>query len=106
MYLPRKSLFSLTLLGALFGTPALASVHAAGAPGGFGHPPVIQVATLPQRVRLRRRVRRARLRLIVLRAGRGVGGAAAMIRAGRTGIQPRLPPHDCYARGPPRSSGA
>jgi hypothetical protein len=105
MYIPRKSLFTVMLVGALFGSPALASVQAPGEHGGADHPPVIQLATIPQRPRLRRRVRGAKLRLIARRIGARVRSAAARIRAGRESVQPRLPPHDSYARGPPRSSG-
>lgn len=101
MYPPRKSLLPLTVVLALFGTPALASVQAPGAPGGVGHLPVIQLATLPRRLRLRRRVRGAKARAVAWRLGRRVRGAAARIRARCESIQPRLPPHDSYARGPP-----
>ena len=105
MDLPRKSLSSLMLVGALFGTPALASIQASETPGAVGHPPVLQLATLPQRLRVRRRIRGATLRAIAWRIGCRVRGAAARIRAGRENVQPRLPPHDSYARGPPRSPG-
>ncbi len=104
MYFPRKSLFSLMVVGALFGSPALASVPASGAAGAMGHPPVVQLATLPQRPRPRRRVRGAKVRLIVWRAVRRMQAAAATFRAGRESVQPRLAPRDSYARGPPRSS--
>ncbi len=63
MYLSRKSLFLVTLAGALLGTSALASVRAPAA-AGTGHPPLRQVATLPSRVRVRRRVRGAKRRVI------------------------------------------
>jgi hypothetical protein len=105
MHLPRKSLFSLTLLVALFGMPSLASVHAPGAPGGLGHPPLIQLATLPRRARLRRRVRGSKVRAVLWRARLRLRGAAGNLRAAGESVQPRLPPHDSYARGPPRPPG-
>jgi hypothetical protein len=104
MHLPRKSSFTVMLVAALFGAPALASVQAPGAYGDGDHPPVIHLATLPSRTPLRRRVRGAKARLIGWRAGRWVRGAAARIRAGRETVQPRLPPHESFARGPPRPS--
>ncbi|MCW3065783.1 MAG: hypothetical protein JWN32_2955 [Solirubrobacterales bacterium] len=105
MYLSRKSLFSVTLAVALFGTPAAAAVHAPGVPGVVSQPPVVQFATLPRRVRPRRRVRRAKVRVIAWWARPRMRGAAERVRSGRASVQPRLPPHESFARGPPRPSG-
>jgi hypothetical protein len=104
MNLPRKSLFSVMLVGALFGTPALASAPGAAGPGGSGHPPAIHLATLPQSEWRRRRIRGAKVRAIVRRFGRRAGGSVTAVRGRRERLHPRLPPHDSYARGPPRSS--
>ena len=101
MHLPRRSWFTLMLVGALLGTPALASGRAPGAHSRVDHPLPIQLATLPSRRRLRR-TRRAKVRAIVWRTGRRMR-AAGMIRARRETVPRRLPPQDSYARGPPRS---
>jgi hypothetical protein len=101
MYLSRKSLLSMMLVAVSFGTPALASAQAPGAHGAVGHQAVIQLATLPRRTRLRRRVRRAKRRLIAWRTGGRVRGATETIRARRESLKPRLAPHDSYPRGPP-----
>lgn len=102
MYLPRKRLFPLILVGALLGTPALGAAHTAAAHTLADRPPAIQLATLTARKRSRRS-RRARVRTIVSRITRRVRGSGA-IRASRESVQPRLAPHDSYARGPPGSS--
>jgi hypothetical protein len=104
MDLPRKSMFSLALVLALFGTPALASAQAPGAPGAVGHPPIVQLATLPRRVGLRRRVRGMKLRMITWRLGRRLRQPGVGTSAGSESIRPRLLPRDNYARGPPGSS--
>jgi len=101
----RKSVFSTMLVVALLGTPAVGSARAPVAHGGMGHPPLIQLATLPLRERPRRRVRSAKVRAIARRTGRRVRGAVARIRARHDSVRPRLSPHDWYARGPPQSSG-
>ena len=80
MHFPRKSLIPVMLALGLFGTPALASAHAPGAPGSLGHPPVTQHAALPQRKRRRRRIRRARARFIAW-INRRVRGDPGTIRA-------------------------
>lgn len=87
------------LVGALLGTPALGSGQAPGAHSRVDHPLAIQLATLPPRKRLRR-VRRAKVRAIVRWTGRRVP-VAGTIRARRETVQPRLPPQDSNARGPP-----
>ena len=104
MNLPRKTVFVVTLAGAVLGTPALL-VRAPVAPGGAGHAPLRQVASLPARVRVRRRVRGAKRRAIPWRNGLSVAGIARRIRASSESARSRLAPHDSYARGPPRSSG-
>jgi hypothetical protein len=105
MYLVRKSLFSAALVGALLGIPALATVQAPGAPGGAGHPPLLRLATLEQRVRVRRRVRGAKTRVIALWDRLRSRDTARTILARGELVQPRLPHHESYARGPPRASG-
>jgi hypothetical protein len=102
---PRKSLFSVMLVAALLGTPALASAGASSTHGGVDHPPAMQLATLPLRTRTRRRARGAIERTIAWLSRRGARRAAPRIRAGRERVHPRLAPHDWNARGPPRSSG-
>jgi len=102
MYFPRKRLFPLILVGALLGTPALASARTAGAHTLADRPAAIQLATLTARKRSRRS-RGARVRTIVWRITRRVRGSGA-VRAGRVAVQPRVAPHDSYARGPPESS--
>jgi hypothetical protein len=102
MYLPRKRLFHLILVGALLGTPALAAARTAGAHTLADRPPAIQLATLTARKRSRRR-RRARVRTIVWRIARRVGDSGTS-RADSGIVQPRLAPHDSYPRGPPRLS--
>jgi hypothetical protein len=101
----RKSVFSTMLVVVLLGTPLLGSAQAPVAHGGMGHPPLIQLAILALRERPRRRVGSAKVRAIARRTGRRVRGAVARIRARHDSVRPRLPPHDSYARGPPRSSG-
>ena len=103
MYLARKSLFSVTLVGALFGTPAHPPVQAPATPGGAGHPPLMQLATLPARVRVRRRIRGAKARVIALWDRLRLRDTAGTIRARGELVQPRLLPHESYARGPPRA---
>jgi hypothetical protein len=102
MYLPRKRLFPLILVGALLGTPALAAAHTAGAHTLADRPPAIQPATLTARKRSRRS-RRARVRTIVWRITRRARDSGTS-RADSETVQPRLAPHDSYARGPPGST--
>ena|SRR5438270_1830115 len=104
MDLPRKSMLSVALVVALFGTPALASAQAPGAPGGVGHAPIVELATLPRWVGLRRRVRSMKLRMIAWRLGRRLRQPGVGTSAGSESIPPRLLPRDKYARGPPGSS--
>jgi hypothetical protein len=101
----RKSLFSTMLVVALFGTTIRGSAQARVAHGSMGHPPVIQLATLPRRERLRRTIRGAGLRALAWRTGRLVRRAGMAIRARHDRVRPRLAPHDSYARGPPQSAG-
>jgi hypothetical protein len=104
MDLPRKCMLSVALVVALFGTPALASAQAPGAPGGVGHPPIVQLGTLPRLVGLRRRVRGMKLRMIAWRLGRRMRQLGVGTNTGSESIRPRLLPRDKYARGPPGSS--
>src|SRR5580704_1118260 len=105
MYLSRKSLLPLplALVVGLFGTSTLTPVHVPGAPGGIAHPPVVQLATAERRMRRRRRIRGAKVRVVLRRALGGVRGAATRIRAAGERLRTRRPPHDSLARGPPRS---
>ena len=104
MYRPRKSFLPAILVAALFGgTPALASAQASGS---VGHTLPVQVATLPARRRRRQRVRRAKVLEIVLWAARRMRGARESVRARHQRAQPRLPPHDSFARGPPRATNS
>jgi hypothetical protein len=91
------------LVAALLGTPALASAQAP-AHGVLDHAAVIELGALPQSSRPRRRpARGAKARVFALAIGRRLRDAAARIRAGREGTHRRLPPHDLYPRGPPRT---
>ena len=100
----RKTLFTLTLAVAVFGTPVLAPAHASGAAGGPSHPLLIQAATVPGRIGLRRRRRGAKARVTAWRFCRQVWHRRPT-RGGRIDTpQPRLPPQDSLARGPPRSA--
>lgn len=105
MYLSRKSLVPLALAVGLFGTPALAPVHIPGASGGAAHPLVVQVAADERGIRRRRKIRGAKLRFVLRRAVAAVLGAGTRIRAAGQRTETRRPPHDWFARGPPRSSG-
>ena len=101
MNLSRKRMVPLLLAGALLSTPALAATHTPSAHTFGDRPPAIQLATLTQRKRSRRS-RGAKVRMIMWWIARRATGAGA-IRAARQTVQPRLAPHDFYARGPPRS---
>jgi hypothetical protein len=105
MYLSRKSLLPLALIVGLFGTPTLAAVHVPGAPGGVAHPPAVQLADAERRTRLRRQIRGAKVRVVLRRARVGLSGVVERIRAAGERLQTRRPPHDSFARGPPRSPG-
>jgi hypothetical protein len=105
MYLSRKSLVPLALVVGLFGTPALAPAHIAGASGGVAHPLVVQVAADERAIRRRRKNRGAKVRFVLRRAAGAVRGACRRIRAAGQRLQTRRPPHDWFARGPPRSPG-
>ena len=106
MYLSRKSLLPLALVVGLFGTPTLTADHILGASGGVAHPLVVQFADAAERgMRRRRRVRRAKVRVVLRWAVGAVRDAATRIRAAGQSLQTRRPPHDSLARGPPRSPG-
>jgi hypothetical protein len=104
MHLPRKTLCVVTFAGALLGTPALASVRVPMAPGGVSHPP-LNLATLPSRLRVRRRGRGAKRRVIAWWNDLRARDASRTTRARSERLRPRLAPHDSYPRGPPRPSG-
>lgn len=91
----------MTLVLALVGTPALASAQGPIGPSGTGHPPMVQLATLPGPLRLRRRSRAGRVRRIMRWIGHRQPGSRPTLGTRRQSIQPRLPPDDSYARGPP-----
>src|SRR5471032_566091 len=98
MYLLRKSLLSVMLVGTLF-APA---THAAQTPGtGQGHGSAFQLATLPSRATLRRRKRGAKARTTAWWRRRGPG-AAATHRPLDTNVRPQLSSDSTSARGPPR----
>ena len=102
MHLHRKTMAAAALVLALVGASAGRSARAFGAAGGLGHGPVVQLATLEDRVRSRRRVRGGKVRAILRRTTRRVRTGAARIRARRGRVQARLPLHDSWARGPPQ----
>jgi hypothetical protein len=103
MHLHRKSLAAAALVLALVGASAGGSARAVGAAGGLGHGPVVQLATLEQRVRPQRRARGGKLRAILWRTVRRVRSGAARARARGARLRARLAPHDAWARGPPRA---
>lgn len=103
MYLPRKSLLPLALLVGLFGTPTLAPAHAPRAPGGGGHPPVVQLATVAPDIRRRRRARRWKVRGILSCLVARLRDAVGVTRPAGTRIRSRRAHHNQIARGPPRS---
>ena len=103
MHLHRKTMAAAALFLALVGASAGRSARAFGAAGGLGHGPVVQLATLEQRVRPRRRVRGGKLRAILWRTVRQVRSATARTRARGATLLAQLAPHDSWARGPPRA---
>src|SRR4051794_15306065 len=105
MYRSCKSLLSLALAVGLVGTPALASGHLAGAPGGVVHPALVQLATSDRGIRRRSRVRGAKVRVILRQAVGRLRRVAGTIPAAGERAPRRRPPHDSFARGPPGSSG-
>jgi hypothetical protein len=98
MHLHRKSMAAAALVLALFGVSAGGSARA---PGGQGHGPVVQLATLEQRARPRRRVRGGKVRATLWRTVRRVRDSTARTRAPGARLRPRLALHDAWARGPP-----
>jgi hypothetical protein len=103
MHLPRKSLVGLIVIAALFGATTAPAAGMSGAATGLGHAPIIHIATIPAGIRQRRRRRGARARSIAWRAVRRMGGVRRMVRIRRETLQPRVPPHESLARGPPRT---
>jgi hypothetical protein len=102
MHLHRKTLAVAALVLALLGASAGRSARALGAAGGAGHGPVVQLATLEQRVRPRRRARGRKVRAVLWRTVRRVRTGEARTRTRGARLLARLPPHDSWARGPPR----
>jgi hypothetical protein len=103
MHLHRKTLTAAALVLALFGLSAGGSARSLGAPGGLAHGPVVQLATLEQRARPRRRVRGVKVRAILSRTIRRVRSGTARTRPRGARLRARLAPHDSWARGPPRA---
>jgi len=103
MYVPRKSLLPLALVVGLFGTTP-GPGHAQRAPGGVGHPPVVQLAIADTGIRRqRRRIRRRKVRGILSRLVGRLRDAAGRTRSAAERIRSRRAHHDRLARGPPRS---
>jgi hypothetical protein len=104
MLLIKKRSFVVALALASAGMPAVgrppAPTH-----GIAGPPPVIGVAVLPERARVRRRSRFASVRVIRLWILRLRREALAATRAHRESLHSRLPLRESYARGPPRGRG-
>jgi len=88
------------LVVTLVGTPPLgrplAPTH-----GGTGQPPVIGVAILPERPRVRRRTRVASIRTIGWRILRRLRPASPATGTYGQSLYSRLPLRDSLARGPP-----
>jgi hypothetical protein len=103
MHLHRKTLTAAALVLTLFGASAGGSARSLGAPGGLGHGPMVQLATLEQRVRPWRRVRGVKVRAILWRTVRRVRSGTARTRARGGRLRARLARHDSWARGPPRA---
>jgi hypothetical protein len=95
----KTSLAALVL--ALVGTLPLVRAPVAATHGSAGPPPVIQVAVLPKRSRVRRPTRSATVRMITLRILRRLRGVLTAIEVHRQSLCSRLPLRDSYARGPP-----
>jgi hypothetical protein len=103
MHLHRKTLAAAALVLALFGASADSSAHSLRAPGSVGHGSIVQVGTMAQRARPRRRVRGVKVRAILWRTVRRVRSGTARTRARGASLRARLAPHDSWARGPPRA---
>jgi hypothetical protein len=101
MHLHRKTLAAAALVLALFGASAGGSGRALGTPAGQGHGPVVQLGTLEQRARPRRRLRGSKVRATLWRTVRRVRHGIARPRAPGAKLRTRLALHDAWARGPP-----
>src|SRR5712671_3305509 len=101
MHLHRKTLAAAALVLALFGASSDRSARSLGAPGGLGHGSMVQLATLEQRARPRRRVRGVKLRAILWRTVRRVRSGTVRTRPRASSPRARLAPYDSRARGPP-----
>jgi len=102
MPLTRTRSFAATLVLALAGAPAIGLTALPAANGAPGPPPIVHLAaTLPRRLRLRRRSRYSRVRRLASGSLGSLRVAAAAIGPRRQNLRPRLPLRDSYARGPP-----
>jgi hypothetical protein len=100
MLFNRKTSLVATLVLALVGTPTLARA-AAPTHGSGVTPPVIAVAILPTRPRLRRRTRLASVRMIAWRILARSRQTPIAIEVHGQSLHSPLPLEDSYARGPP-----
>ena len=100
LFLRRNSLVA-PLVVTLLGTPAVAS-PATAAHGAVVPPPILRLAVLPRRSRVRGPRRFAGVRVMALRILVGRQGLGES-EAGPQNIPPRVPPRASYARGPPPS---
>ena len=98
MLLVRKPSFVASLVVALLGTAAFPPAPAAH--GGAGRPPIVELAVLPRRPRVRRPILFAGVRVIALRI-LGLRPGLVALRARGQNVCPRPPLRDSYARGPP-----
>jgi hypothetical protein len=102
MPLTRKTSFAAALVVALAGTPAVGTVQMPSGHGAQGPVPVVPLATLPRRPRLRRPSRYSRVRRFPTRSPGRLRAAAAAIGHRRQNLRPRLRRRNSYARPPPR----
>jgi hypothetical protein len=102
MRLSRKTSFIALLAVAVAATPPLGRPPAP-AHGGTG-PPLLQVAVLTESARMRRKTRFARVRTIRMWLLRRHRRAPSAIQPRGQSLYPPPPPHDSYARGPPRDA--
>jgi hypothetical protein len=101
MALIRKTKLIAALLATLVGVPALAAPLATPARSAPLPPSLVQLAVLPQAVRLPKLRRRAAGRMIRLRRLAGLRTAQVWGKASVAKPRPRLPMRIAYARGPP-----
>jgi hypothetical protein len=99
MLFRRRNSLVAPLVVALVGTPAVAW-PATTAHGALVPPPVLRLAILPRRPRVRGPRRFAGVRVMALRILDGRQGLGKF-EARAKNIPPRLPPRASYPRGPP-----